>query len=56
MFMLPIRLNGITKNSADLSYRLTLGLGSKGHNTTFSEHGHVEYQLKGNHKMQQHGS
>ena len=35
---------------------LTLLLGSKGQNETFSEHGHVAYQIKGNHKMQQHGS
>ena len=24
--------------------------GSKGQNSTFSEHGHVAYQIKGNHK------
>ena len=31
-------------------------MGSKGQNSTFSEPDHVAYQLKGNHKMQQHGS
>ena len=25
-------------------------------NSTFSEHGHVAYQIKGNHEMQQHGT
>ena len=30
------------------------GMGSKGQNSTFSEHGQVAYQIKGNHKMQQH--
>ena len=29
---------------------LTLGLGSKGQNSTFSEHGHVAYQIKWNHE------
>ena len=28
---------------------LTLGLGSKGQNSFFSEHGHVAYQIKENH-------
>ena len=28
----------------------TLGLGSKGQNSTISEHGHVAYQIKGNHE------
>ena len=37
-------------------YPLTLGLGSKGQNSTFLEHGHVAYQMKGNPKMQQYGS
>ena len=27
-----------------------LGVGSKGQNSTFSEHGHVAYQIKGNHE------
>ena len=35
---------------------LTLLFGSKGQNSTFSEHGHVANQIKGNHQMQQHGS
>ena len=30
--------------------------GSKFQNSNLSEHGHVEYQIKGNHKMQQYGS
>ena len=29
---------------------LTLGLGSKGQNSTLSENGHVAYQIKGNHE------
>ena len=35
---------------------LTLGMGSVGQNSTFSEHGHVTYQIKWNLKMQQHSS
>ena len=35
---------------------LTLGKGSIGHKSTFLEHGHVAYQIKENHEMQQHGS
>ena len=31
-------------------------LGSKCQNSTFSEHGHVAYQINGNHEMQQHGN
>ena len=27
------------------------GMGSKGQNLTFSEHGHVVYQIKGNHEF-----
>ena len=34
----------------------TLGIGSKGQNSTFSEHGHVAYNIKGNLEMQQHSS
>ena len=34
----------------------TLVMGSIGKNSTFSEHGHVSYQIKGNHEMQKHGS
>ena len=30
--------------------------GSIGQNSTFTEHGHVAYQIKWNHEMQQHGS
>ena len=30
--------------------------GTIGRNSTFSEHGHVAYQVKWNHEMQQHGS
>ena len=29
---------------------LTLGLGSKCQNSTLAEHGHVTYQIKGNHE------
>ena len=56
--MLHIKLKGIT-NAATCSQifclqthntPLTLGLGSKGQYSTFSEHGHVAYQIKGNHK------
>ena len=35
---------------------LTLVMGSIGQNLTCLEHGHVAYQIKGNHEMQQHGS
>ena len=31
-------------------------MGSKGQNSTLSEHGHVAYQIKENHEMQQNGS
>ena len=34
----------------------TLGIGSKGQNLTFSEHGIKAYQIKGKHSMQQHSS
>ena len=30
-----------------------LGMGLIGQKSTFSEHGHVAYQIKGNHEMQQ---
>ena len=33
----------------------TLGIGSIGQKSTFSEHGHVAYQIKRPHEMQQHG-
>ena len=29
--------------------------GSKGQKSTFSEHGHVAYQITGNQEMQKHG-
>ena len=34
----------------------TLGMGPIGQNLPFSEYGHIEYQFKGNQKMQQQGS
>ena len=34
----------------------TLGMGSIGQISTFSEHGHDAYQIKRNHEMQQYGS
>ena len=33
-----------------------LEIWSIGHKSTFSEHGHVAYQIKDNHEMQQHGT
>ena len=39
-----------------LADTLTLGMGQIGQNLPFSEHGHIEYQFKGNQKMQQQGS
>ena len=33
-------------------YPLALGFGSKGYNSTFSDHGHVAYQIKCNHECQ----
>ena len=61
--MLHIKLKGITNAAAWLqkfcpqtpTHPLTLGLGSIGQNSTFSEHGHVAYQIKSNHEMQQYG-
>ena len=35
---------------------LTALLETKGQNSTFSEHRHAAYQIKGNHQMKQHGS
>ena len=35
---------------------LTLGLESIGQKSTILEHGHVAYQIKWNHEMQQHGN
>ena len=60
--MLHIKLKGISKGSSMVAIilpadpSLVLLLGSKGQNSTFSEHGHVSYQIKGNHQMQLHGS
>ena len=34
----------------------TQGMGAIGQKSTFAEHSHVAYQIKGNHEMQQHGS
>ena len=62
MVMLHIKLKEITKCSSMVvtilpsDPSLTLLFGSKGQNSTCSEHGHVAYQIKGNHQMQQHGS
>ena len=39
-----------------LADTLTVGMGPIGQNLPFSEHGHIEYQFKGNQKMQQQGS
>ena len=60
--MLHIKLKGITKCSSMVANilsadpSLTLGMGLLGQHSTFSEHGHVAYQIKGNHQMQQRGS
>ena len=57
-----INSNRITKCCSKLANilptdpSLTLLLGSKGQNVVSSEHGHVAYQIKGNHQRQQHGS
>ena len=61
MVMLHIQLKGITECSSMVANILptdnpTLGMGSVGQNSTFSEHGHVAYQTEGNQEMQQHGS
>ena len=64
MVMLHIKLKGITKCSNTVTNiclqtphcPLTFGIGSIGQKLTFSEHGHVAYQIKGNNEMQQHGS
>ena len=39
-----------------LADTLTLGIGQIGQNLPFSGHGHIEYQFKGNQKMQQQGT
>ena len=48
--MLHIKLNGITNAAAwkQIFCPQTMGVGSKGQ--FFSEHGHVAYQIKGNHE------
>ena len=33
-----------------------MGMWSIGQKSTFSEHGYIAYQIKGNHETQQHGS
>ena len=38
-----------------LPHTHTLGMGSIGQKSTFSEHGHVAYQIKRNHETQQRG-
>ena len=56
MVLLHIKLKGITKCSNMVANILASdppppppdpGVGSKGQNSTFSEHGHVAYQIKG---------
>ena len=61
--MLHIKLKGITKCSNIVANILpadpppsTLGIRSIGQNLIYAEHGHVAYQIKGNHEMLQHGS
>ena len=61
MVILHIKLKGITKFSNEANIwpedpSLTLGRESIGQNQTFSENGHIVYQIRRNHKMQQHGS
>ena len=67
MVMLHIQLKGITKCIGRVANLLpadpyptptplTLGIWTVGQTSTFSEHGSVAYQIKGNHEMQQHGS
>ena len=68
MVMLHIKLKRIIENAATW-YQIfvrrppyhpprppTLGIGSKGQNSTFSEHGIKAYQIQGKHSMQQHSS
>ena len=57
MVMLHIKLNGTTKCSNMVTHilptdpmPLTLGDGSIGQKSTFSEHGHIAYQIKENHE------
>ena len=58
-----MKLKGITKCSYMVTNSLpqtppppTLRLGSKGPNSSYPENGHVTYQIKWNHKVQQHGT
>ena len=62
MVMLHIKLKGIIKcssmaaNILSADPSLTHCWGQKFKSSTFSEHGHVAYQIKGNHQIQQHGN
>ena len=61
MVILNIQLKRITNCSRvaivlPTDPSLTLGKESLGQNSTFSEHGHAAYQIKGTQQMQQHGS
>ena len=51
-----VRQHGRKYCACSPSTPLTQGLGSKGQNSTFSDHGHVACQIKGNHETQQHSS
>ena len=57
MVMVHIKLNGITKYSNMVANILPADprphqtFGSKGQNSTFSEHGQVLYQIKSNHEI-----
>ena len=56
--MLHIKLKRISNAATWKQYFArspTLGMGSIGQNSIFSEHGYVAYQIKGNHESQ-HGS
>ena len=50
-----MQLNGL-KYFACIPPHPETGVGVKRSNSTFSKHGHVAYQIKGKHKMQQHSS
>ena len=58
MVVLHIKLNGTMKSSNMVDNILPTdpppdprGMGSIGQKSTFSEHGHVAYQIKGNHEF-----
>ena len=57
MVMLHIKINGITNCSNMVANILPTippdprGIGSIGQKSTFSEHGHVAYDIKGNHEF-----